>query len=367
MFNGFYKNKRVLVTGHTGFKGAWLSLWLERLGAKVTGLSLAEDVSPSLYELIPISSFAREFWCDLRQLEATQRAVAEARPDFIFHLAAQSLVRRSYREPVATFNTNVNGTIHLLEAVRQARLNCPVLVITSDKCYENTGQARSYQETDPLGGHDVYSMSKAAAELAVAAWRRSFFDTDDALGPVATARAGNVIGGGDYAPDRLIPDAVRALIASESLRLRNPGATRPWQHVLDCLSGYLWLGARLATAGKRSAFADAFNFGPGPGTDLSVAAVVGEFFKHWPGQWQDVSEGLHPYEAARLDLAINKAAEILSWKPTWSVTEAIAATAQWYRARHEGRGEDMLSYTSRQIESFGDAACGRRQAWAVAQ
>lgn len=352
-FGGVYRGRRVLVTGHTGFKAGWLCLWLRRLGADVHGLGLPAPTQPSLHELVRGGTFASETTADVRECKPIQATIQTVRPEVIFHLAAQPLVRLSYETPVETFETNVMGTIHVLEAVRQQRLNCAVVVITSDKCYENQEWEHSYRESDPLGGHDIYSMSKAAAELVVSAWRRSFFRPDPRLGPVASARAGNVIGGGDYAADRIIPDCVRALIAGQPVRLRNPEATRPWQHVLDCLSGYLLLGAQLLREGSASEHAAAFNFGPGPQTCLPVRVVVEEMLKYWPGTWERTEvSSLGPHEAGRLGLSIDRAVTRLGWTPVWSFAEAIRHTAAWYVARHAQGLPDMLTFTVGQLDAF---------------
>lgn len=363
-FAGTYCGRRVLVTGHTGFKGAWLSVWLWRLGAQVHGMGLPAATEPSLHEILPATLFASAAEADVRDLPAVRAHLAASQPDIIFHLAAQPLVRLSYTEPVDTFATNVMGTVNLLEAVRQLRLPTAVVVVTSDKCYENQECEHGYRETDALGGHDIYSTSKAAAELVVAGWRKSFFRIDEALGPVASVRAGNVIGGGDYAADRIVPDCVRALLAGRAIRLRNPEATRPWQHVLDCLSGYLLLGANLLREGRASPHATAFNFGPGPQTNLPVRLVVEEFLRHWPGTWEGASSGqFAPHEAGRLNLAIDRACVRLGWQPVWSFAEAIAHTASWYVARHVAANPDMLAYTVQQTEVFCEAARKRELGW----
>jgi len=274
MFGDFYTGKQVLVTGHTGFKGGWLSLWLGSLGAKVSGYGLPAPTHPNFHELIQDGVFSREFIGDVRDLSCLRSAVERIRPEVVFHLAAQPLVRLSYREPLETLSSNVMGTANLLEAVRQTECAAAVVIVTSDKCYENRQWVHGYRENDAMGGHDVYSMSKGAAELVVQSWRRSFFAPNAKLGNVATARGGNVIGGGDYAPDRLVPDCIRALLGRQSIAIRNPSATRPWQHVLDCLSGYLWLGSQLARQEKNSPIADAFNFGPGVQAGMTVVELV---------------------------------------------------------------------------------------------
>jgi CDP-glucose 4,6-dehydratase len=363
MFGGCYQNRRVLVTGHTGFKGAWLSLWLKKLGAKATGLALSSPTNPNLHAVIQPGTFEREFTCDIRDAKALAAAVREAQPEIIFHLAAQPLVRLSYNEPLSTLDTNVTGTAHLLEAVRAAAINCVTVCITSDKCYENREWEFAYRENDPMGGHDIYSMSKGAAELVVAAWNRSFFLPDPALGPLVTARAGNVIGGGDYAADRIVPDCVRALQAGESILVRNSAAIRPWQHVLECLSGYLWLGARLAKEGKKSRIASPFNFGPEPGARQPVRRLVEEILRHWPGQWTDGSQSGSLHEATLLSLSIEKAGAWLQWYPTWSFEEAVKQTVVWYHERHARKNPDMLKFTSAQIDAYTDAAREKHLSW----
>ena len=243
MFNHFYPGKKILVTGHTGFKGGWLSLWLNELGAEVHGLSLCPPEAPCFHELISSDRFESETTCDIRDFQCVNDAIGKIQPDVVFHLAAQALVRRSYLDPLETFSSNATGTANLLEAIRANRRECTTVVVTSDKCYENREHEDPYDETDRLGGHDVYSMSKAATELVVQSWNRSFFAKDPEFGPLVTARAGNVIGGGDYSGDRIVPDSIRALAKAEPVLVRNPEAVRPWQHVLECLSGYLWLAA----------------------------------------------------------------------------------------------------------------------------
>lgn len=363
MFRDYYKDKKILVTGHTGFKGGWLSLWLRLLEARVTGLSLPAPTEPSLHQLIARETFAGEVMCDIRDLPPLQAAIARFQPDLLFHLAAQPIVRRSYEEPLATFATNALGTANLLEAVRAAELGCPVIVITSDKCYENREWAYAYRENDPLGGHDVYSMSKAATELVAQAWNRSFFAPNPKLGPVVTARAGNVIGGGDYARDRIVPDCVRALLAGAPIPLRNPGAVRPWQHVLECLSGYLWLGARLAGESKTSPLASPFNFGPDPSARRPVRDLVTEILKDWPGTWEDCSDPNAPHEAALLTLATEKAGVLLDWRPVWGFREAIHHTMAWYRERHVARNGEMLAFSLKQVEGYMEAARSQGLSW----
>lgn len=340
---------RVLVTGHTGFKGAWLGEWLLALGAEVTGLALAPDTAPALFDQLGLAGRLRSVLGDIRDAGLVRRVVAEAQPAFVFHLAAQPLVRRSYREPLLTWETNVLGTLHLLEALRGLDRPCAAVVVTTDKCYENREWFHGYREDDPLGGHDPYAASKAAAELAVAAWRRSFFH--DSPVRLATARAGNVIGGGDWAADRIVPDAVRALQRGEPVRVRNPRATRPWQHVLEPLAGYLTLAARLAAAPPGpTPLAAAFNFGPGHDANRTVRELVEEVLRHWPGRWEEAGDPAAPHEAGLLQLSSDKAGALLGWRPAWTFAEAVRETVRWYHdARDPARVGDL---TREQITAY---------------
>jgi CDP-glucose 4,6-dehydratase len=364
MFEGYYAGKKVLVTGHTGFKGSWLSLWLKELGAQVWGLALPAPTQPNLYEVIRPGTFIGEIICDIRDRAKLAEAIKRIRPDVLLHLAAQPLVRLSYAEPIETFETNTLGTANLLEAVRGAELGCPVVVVTSDKCYENREWEFAYRENDPMGGHDIYSMSKGAAELVAHAWYRSFFIPNPKLGPMATARAGNVIGGGDYAADRIVPDCIRALIQQRPIVVRNPRAVRPWQHVLECLSGYLWLGARLSREAKTSQIASPFNFGPPHASRQPVQKLVEEVLQAWPGSWVDQSDPGSPHEAVLLSLSIEKAGALLQWHPTWGFEEAVRQTVSWYRARHTDGGADLLELTRQQIRAYATRAAEQGQAWA---
>lgn len=357
MFNDYYRGKRLFVTGHTGFKGGWLSLWLRRLGAEVWGYSLAPESEPNFHALLGKTVFERETAGDLRDLEALKTALAECKPDVVFHLAAQPLVRRSYRNPVETLEVNVLGTAHVLEAVREIGRACNVVIVTSDKCYENPETGHPCREGDKLGGHDVYSASKAAAEIMAASWGLSFFAPDSALGKVATARAGNVLGGGDYGEDRILPDCVRALQKGEPIMVRNPAATRPWQHVLESVSGYLTLGEYLARTGDEAPRdVESFNFGPGPENNRPVSELVEAVLKQWPGLWKQPEPSAQPYEATLLNLSIEKAAAELRWRPAWDFAETVEKAMEWYCARHRERAGDeaMLALSGAQIEAYAE-------------
>jgi CDP-glucose 4,6-dehydratase len=367
LFSGYYRGKRVLVTGHTGFKGGWMSLWLSELGANVTGLALPPEPSPNLYEVIRPGTFKEEFLVDITDPRDVEHAFHMANPDFVFHLAAQPLVRRSHVDPVKTIQTNLIGTLNLLEALRQSRKRVDAIIVSSDKCYANINgrQGHAFVETDPLGGRDPYSMSKAACELLVKAWRSSFFDSDPKLGNIATARSGNVLGGGDYRSDRIMADCARALGQRQPVLVRNPHARRPWQYVLDCMSGYLWLGAKLGQSEKGSAYASAYNFGPGPQGSQTVTELVEEVLKSWSGTWLKAAEPAAPHETTELRLSIAKAADKLGWRPTWALPEAVKTTVAWYRRRHETGDKDLRSFSLSQIADFSRAATQLSQPWTL--
>ncbi len=336
----------MLVVGHTGFKGAWLTLWLKHLGAHVAGLALEPDTTPSLFRQLGLQGEIGHRIGDIRDPATVSSRIHETQPDVIFHLAAQPIVRLSYQMPQETWNTNVMGTVHLLDALRGWRAPCAVVVVTTDKVYENREWLHAYRETDHLGGHDPYSASKAACELVVQSYRQSFFKG----GPVrlASARAGNVIGGGDWAQDRIVPDMARALASGSAVGLRNPASIRPWQHVLDPLRGYMMLAERLFQA--RPEAEGAFNFGPDPADQRSVRELVAAGLGHWPGSWQDASDPNAPHEAGRLSLATEKARATLGWAPLWNFDEAVRQTVQWYRAVHEGAAPRTV--TTAQIHTF---------------
>ena len=368
-FSDIYRGKRVLITGHTGFKGAWLAEWLIQLGAEVTGFALPPPTEPSLYNQLGLGSRLSHVGGDVRDLAAVLAVVSKAGPDFIFHLAAQPLVRLSYEQPVETYATNIMGTVNVLEAVRLAARPCSVVIVTTDKCYENREWAHGYREEDAMGGYDPYSSSKGAAELVVSAYRRSYFSGPDTAIRVATARAGNVIGGGDWALDRIVPDCIRALVAGDAIPVRNKVATRPWQHVLEPLSGYLWLGACLATptlSPFHSKLASAFNFGPALASNRTVAELVQEILKNWPGEWVDKSDPAAVHEARLLNLATDKAHHFLGWAPVWPFAETVSRTIGWYREAHTASSvAGIHAFSSSQIAAYTSAARAAGIAWAI--
>lgn len=329
----WYRDKRVFVTGHTGFKGAWLSAWLQDAGATVVGYALAPEPN-SLFRTAGLGADMRSIQGDVRDPEALGRSLVAAAPDIVFHMAAQSLVRRSYADPVGTYAINVMGTVHLLAAVRRAASVRSVVIVTSDKCYENQGLSRGYREDDPMGGHDPYSSSKACAEIATAALARSYFASGSAA--VASARAGNVVGGGDWAEDRLVPDLMRAAAGGAAALIRNPDSVRPWQFVLEPLHGYLTLGRRLAEDG--AAFAGAWNFGPRAGTAVTVREMVTRVARAWDRvQVTFAAEASGPHEARSLQLDSGKAAARLGWEPALTLDQTVTTTTNWYREAYENR------------------------------
>ena len=353
----FWRGRRVFLTGHTGLKGAWASLLLAALGAKVNGFALPPNDAAGVFQAVGVERDVDHRIGDIRDLPSLSAAMADAQPEIVIHMAAQSLVKLSYDQPVETYATNVIGTAHVLETVRHMPAIRAVVVVTSDKCYENIADARAYRETDRLGGNDPYSSSKACAEIVTAAYRKSFFSTAGTAA-VASARAGNVIGGGDWARDRLVPDAMRAFIAGEKVNIRNPQAIRPWQYVLDPVIGYLVLAQHLAAAGRD--FANEWNFGPDAASEVSVAALMDNLVRAWGGDdagWQH-DEGQHPPESAILKLDSEKARTLLGWRPLFDLNRAIALTADWYRAL--SAGADIRTITCGQIGAVVELATALR-------
>ncbi|MBN1457806.1 MAG: CDP-glucose 4,6-dehydratase [Sedimentisphaerales bacterium] len=340
IFDNLYNGKRVLVTGHTGFKGSWLCQWLLDMGAEVTGISLPPDTSPDHFDLLALSSKLKHFECDICDLKKLSRIFSDTEPEIAFHLAAQTIVRRSYRDPEETFRTNLMGTVNVLEAVRRIETVKACVIITSDKCYENRQDqlSQGYRETDPMGGYDPYSASKGCAELAVSSYRNSFFNPEE-YGKkhntlVASARAGNVIGGGDWAEDRLIPDLVRAAGSGEIARIRNPKSVRPWQHVLDPLMGYLMLAKKLFEGDKK--FAQAWNFGSDDKAGLSVIDIAKKAQQIWPKiKYEIETNADNPHETSYLKLDSSKANNALKWTSVWSIEKAVTKTIQWYKTYYE--------------------------------
>ena len=338
----FWKGKRVFLTGHTGFKGSWLSTWLLELGAEVIGLSLPPNTQPALFKQLELDKHITHHLGDIRDADLVAQLLQRSQPDFVFHLAAQPLVRLSYLEPIETWNTNVMGTIHVLEALKKINHPCAAIFITTDKCYENREWVYGYRENDPLGGRDPYSSSKAGAELAIASWRKSFFsDAHSGVG-IASARAGNVIGGGDWSKDRIVPDTMRSLIRGEPIPVRNPQATRPWQHVLEPLGGYLQVAeniykclSSMDQSSQKDEFCSSFNFGPDLASNRSVKELVSEILKYWSGTWLDKSDPCAVHEASLLNLVTDKAYHLLNWKPLWNFEKTIRETVVWYQESHE--------------------------------
>ena len=398
-FGGFYKRKRVWVTGHTGFKGSWLCAWLVEMGAEVTGYAIEPPSKPAHFDELGLKKRMKDVRADIRDAGRVAREMAKARPEIVFHLAAQPIVRASYDDPVTTYGTNVMGTVHVLEALRRQKGVKAAVIITSDKCYENVEQEEGYREEDRLGGKDPYSASKAGAEVAFSSYARSFFAEGGAA--VASARAGNVIGGGDWAKDRIVPDCIRAWHRKEAPLVRNPASTRPWQHVLEPVSGYLALGAALAaTRGLKGGRVEglrgvegelkggtveglrgksfqqlnssttqplsgqSFNFGPRAEINETVGSLIGELRKHWPGAKEPkIEKTAAKPEAGLLRLDCAKAKERLGWSATLDFAETAAFTADWYRRFLEGR-EEAWKLTSGQIGDYVRQARARRLAWA---
>ena len=343
----FWSGKRVLVTGHTGFKGSWLSNWLLDMGADVFGLALAPEDTQVLFGQLHLDRRMDHAEIDLRDADATRHRILDVQPDIVFHLAASSVVLKSYEAPIEAWATNVMGSLHLMEALRSVAIPCAAIMATTDKVYENREWAHPYRESDRLGGKDPYSASKAAMELAISSWRDSFFG--DLPVSLATVRAGNVIGGGDWTKNRIVPDIVRALQSSTEVGIRNPNSVRPFQHVLEPLSGYLRLAERMHSG--EGPVSNAYNFGPAPEDAVTVAELVETALTHWPGRWVHQSVKDAPHEAGLLSLGTDLARTQLGYRPRWDCAEGIARTITWYRQVHEGA--DALETTREQIKAFG--------------
>ncbi|NLD36591.1 MAG: CDP-glucose 4,6-dehydratase [Desulfatiglans sp.] len=360
MFKDIYKNKKVLITGHTGFKGSWLALWLSKLGANVIGYSLIPPTEPNHFQLLNLDIVS--ITGDIRDYEKLKQILKEHQPEIIFHLAAQAIVRKSYLDPIETFSTNVIGTVNVLEASKAVESVRAIINVTSDKCYENNEWLWGYRENDRLGGFDPYSASKGCAEILTSCWQKSFFSienygkTHQTL--LASARAGNVIGGGDWAPDRLIPDIMRAINRHDKVKIRNPYATRPWQHVLEPLSGYLLLGQNLLKEKKE--FAEAWNFGPSDDGNKSVEEIVRNVKKDWPILDYEIPKSIdQPHEAGLLRLDCSKAKSKLKWQPVWTSDRAIEKTTHWYKNYYES----MSILTSEHINEYTSEAKSKHISW----
>lgn len=360
LYHDLYRHRRVLVTGHTGFKGAWLAEWLLGLGAEVHGYALDPLPHATLFGQLNLHQrIAADHRADVLDRDRLAAVVRETAPEFVFHLAAQPLVRLSYQQPVETFAVNVMGTVNVLDALKRSGQPCTAVMVTTDKCYENREWIHPYREEDAMGGHDPYSASKGAAEIVIASWRRSFSSNPDAPIRIASARAGNVIGGGDWAPDRIVPDAIRAVLAGRPVLVRNPHATRPWQHVLEPLSGYLKLAAEIhakanliPTAGTAplEALCSGFNFGPAVSANQPVGILVESLLSHTGGTWQTAADSMAPHEASKLHLATEKAYHLLGWEPRWHFQETVQFTAEWYLKT--SAGSNPIDLTFDQIAVF---------------
>lgn len=349
MFKDFYKGKKVFVTGHTGFKGSWLTLWLKSMGAEVLGYSLEPNTQPSMFEELRIYGQCRNEFGNILDFKKLLSAMKQFKPEIVFHLAAQPIVRLSYSEPIMTYETNVIGSLNVLEAAKQCGSVVSFVNVTTDKCYENKEVARGYKEDEPMGGYDMYSSSKGCVEIMSSSFRRSFLQGDDGYA-MATARAGNVIGGGDWAADRLIPDCVRYINEGKQIEIRNPIAVRPWQHVLEPLSGYLLLGQKLFEDGKK--YAEGFNFGPNEDSVLKVAEVAQKVVDYYGKGEVIVHKRDDLHEANLLMLNIEKAEKVLGWKPTYSADKAIEKSVEWYKNFYENKEQDMFELTMNQISEY---------------
>ena len=359
-FNDIYMNRRVLITGHTGFKGSWLTMWLLSLGAKVTGYSLYLPSRPSNFGECKLGDHINHITGDVRDLKRLNAVFEKYKPELVFHLAAQPIVKKSFEDPKLTFDTNAGGTVNVLECLRKSESAKAAVIITSDKCYKNQESGKGYKETDMLGGDDPYSASKACAEIIANSYIRSFFN-DAKYVRISTVRAGNVIGGGDWAADRIVPDCIRAFSSNKVVTLRNPKSTRPWQHVLEPLSGYLWLGAKLYLS--RNFHGEAFNFGPDENVDKSVQEVVTKLSEYWgKGKWRIDKNKRFGKETHLLKLSCEKSLKLIGWRPTLTFDETIEKTAQWYKKYYDGKN-DMFAYSLKQINLYSEEAFSKGALW----
>ena len=365
LFQQTYKDKTVLITGNTGFKGSWLSIWLNSLGAHVVGLSSGIVSTPSNFEVSKMARFSVEHYADIRDRETVGQIIEACQPDFVFHLAAQALVRPSYENPLETFSVNALGTANILDALRTIKKNVVAIMITSDKAYDNVEWSWGYRESDTLGGKDPYSASKGMAELAIRSYVESFFNTPQSNVRVGITRAGNVIGGGDWAKDRIIPDSVIAWSKGDKVDLRNPHATRPWQHVLEPLSGYLLLGSSLYASEANNG--QAYNFGPPSNHNYSVGDLIAEMSKYWDqARWEDISRlEQHVHEAGLLKLNCDKALFDLKWRPALDFDETVKMTIDWYKKYYEDSSPSMYDFSIQQIHEYVKLALQRQIMWAT--
>lgn len=364
--SNYYKQKKVLITGHTGFKGSWLSFWLSMMGANICGYALEPSTEPNLFNLLELNTKINNNIGDVRDFNRLENVIKDFKPEIIFHMAAQPLVRESYKNPAYTYETNVMGTVNILEIARKTESVKSIINITTDKCYHNNEWIYGYRENDELGGYDPYSSSKACAELVSESYRNSFFNPTE-YGKthkisLSTVRAGNVIGGGDWAKDRLVPDCIKAIVNNEEIIIRSPKATRPWQHVLEPLSGYLWLGVLMGQDGKK--FAQAWNFGPEDKDIWEVESVVNGLIKNFGKGSYKVENKKQPHEASLLKLDISKVKFYLDWKPVYHVNESIQETANWYKAYYSGE-KDLIELTKNQINSYVDQARETKTQWSL--
>lgn len=362
MFNNIYKKKKVLITGNTGFKGSWLSLWLNELGAEVYGISKDIPTKPSHFELTDLQKNIQHIFCDVRDYNNLHKHISSIKPDFVFHLAAQPLVRDSYRDPRTTIETNTIGTMNILDALKNVNHKCAAVMITSDKCYDNVEWIWGYRENDALGGEDPYSASKGAAELVVKTYAKSYFSLPDSNVHVVSVRAGNVIGGGDWAKDRIVPDAVRAWSEDKPLVIRNPKATRPWQHVLEPLSGYLLAGEKLYEQNNLNA--EPFNFGPAADQNYSVEELLAEMKEYWASAlWECENPDAVMKESGLLKLNCDKALHLLGWKPTLDFQETVELLTNWYKTFYTDKQANINALTIQDIQTYCSKAEKKGLAW----